>query len=128
MFVPYKHDGALQPWEYLPAAAGTYKAGQLLNLSAGKLAAVSAASATTPPYLCMADITAAADEPVPVIRVNDSMIFATELGAAAASAVVGTKLQVHAGGLTVDAAAAGTFEAVSIDGTAAGSAVLGRFK
>ncbi len=32
MFYPHKTDnGAVMPWEYMPANAGTYQAGQLLN-------------------------------------------------------------------------------------------------
>ena len=128
MFYPHTSDtGAAQPWEYLPAAAGTYKAGQLLKVSSGKLAALSAASTTTPPYLCMADITVTDGENVPVIRVADDAIYETKLSAAAASAAIGSKLEVSTGGLQVDATAAGTFEVVFLAGTAAGDTVRGRF-
>lgn len=128
MFTPHKRDtaGAL-PWEYIPAAAGTYKAGQLLTVSAGKLAAVSAASTTTPPYLCMADATVEAGHPLPVVRVTRDTIFETQLSAAAADAAIGSKLQVAAGGLQVNAAAAGSFELTGVEDTAAGSTVFGRF-
>lgn len=129
MFLPHASDtGALQPWEYLPAAAGSYKVGQLLNVVSGKLTAIAEASTTTPPYLCMSNITVADGENVPVIRVNTNYIYETRLSAAAASAKVGTKLQVTAGGLEADAAAAGSFEAVFLEGTTAGSVVRGRFK
>ena len=58
MFVPVKSNtGAMLPWEYLGAAADTYQAGQMLTVTGGKLAKLSAASTTTPPYLCMADVT-----------------------------------------------------------------------
>lgn len=128
MFLPYKCDRSTQqPWEYMPAAAGNYKAGQLLTVASGKVSALSAASKTTPPYLCMADITAAAGQIIPVQRVTDDVIFETQLSAEAASAAVGTKLEVSADGLSADAAAAGTFEITWLDGTAAGSTVLGRF-
>ena len=41
-FIPVKSDnGAVLPWEYMPAAAGTYQAGQLLSMSGGQLAALS---------------------------------------------------------------------------------------
>lgn len=128
MFTPHKSDtGAVPPWEYLGAAAGEYKAGQLLQLSGGKLAAITAACKTTPPYLCMADMTAENEELVPVIRVSDDMIYETQLSAAAASAAVGTKLEVSAGGLLADAAAEGTFEITYLEDTAAESTVYGRF-
>lgn len=128
MFYPKNMRGNLQPWESIPAAAGTYKAGQLLNAASGKLAAVSAASKTTPGYLCMADVTVADGENVPVQRVMPGTIFVTQLSAEAASAAIGSKLEVSAGGLQVDGAAAGTFEVVYIEGTAVGSEVHGRFQ
>ena len=127
-FLPHQSDNGLQPWEYLPAAAGSYKVGQLLNVTDGKLAAISAVSKTTPPYLCMAEKTVAADELLPVLRVTNDVIFETQLSAEAAAAKIGSLLEVSAGGLEADAAAAGTFEVVFIDGTAVGDTVRGRFK
>lgn len=54
MFIPIKtNDGAMTPFEYMEAAAGTYQVGQLLNVTGGKLAAIAADQATTPPYVCM---------------------------------------------------------------------------
>ena len=128
MFTPHKGDtaGAL-PWEQLPAAAGTYKAGQLLNVTGGKLAAISAASTTTPPYLCMADITVQDGDNVPVSRVQKTRVYASQLSAAAAGAVPGTKLQIAEGGLLVNNAAAGSFEVVSVEGTEEGDTIYGRF-
>lgn len=129
MFLPHVNDnGTHQPWEHLPAAAGSYSVGQLLNVSGGKLTAVSAASTTTPPYLCQANITVEAGENVPVTRVSDDVIYETTLSTAAASATIGTKLQITAGGKQVDGGAAGSFEVVYIEGTAAGSVVRGRLK
>lgn len=128
MFSPHKTDtGAVLPWEYMPAAAGTYQAGQLLNAKNGSLTPVSAASTTTPGYLCMANITVTAGQLVPVTRIQHTAIYETQLSAEAADAAEGTKLQVSAGGLQVDAAAAGSFEVTYIEGTAAGSMVRGRF-
>lgn len=128
MFSPHKTDtGAVLPWEYMPAAAGTYQAGQLLNAKNGSLTPVSAASTTTPGYLCMANITVTAGQLVPVTRIQHTAIYETQLSAEAASAAEGTKLQVSAGGLQVDAAAAGSFEVTYIEDTAAGSMVRGRF-
>ena len=128
MFSPHKTDtGAVLPWEYMPAAAGTYQAGQLLNAKNGSLTPVSAASPTTPGYLCMANITVTAGQLVPVTRIQHTAIYETQLSAEAAGAAEGTKLQVSAGGLQLDAAAAGSFEVTYIEGTAAGSLVRGRF-
>ena len=127
-FKPHQNDNVLQPWEYFPAAAGTYEVGQMLQLSNGQLAALSAATKTTPPYVCMARATVAAGEELPVIRVQKDMIFETQLSAEAASAKIGTLLEVSADGLTADAAEAGTFEVVFLEATAAGSIVRGRFQ
>lgn len=130
MFVPVKSNtGAMLPWEYLGAAADTYQAGQMLTVTGGKLTKLSAASTTTPPYLCMADVTAADGQVIPVIRVDGDFIFETILKAAASGAVIGTKLQVEADGLTASkpSAGSGTFEVVYLEGTAAGNVVRGRF-
>lgn len=128
MFTPHKRDtGALQPWENIPAAAGTYQVGQLLNVTDGKLAAISAAETDTPAYLSMYSGTVADGQMLPVIRVNSRIVFETALTAEAAAAKVGSKLQVSAGGLGVDAAATGSFEITYIEDTAAGSRVCGRF-
>lgn len=128
MFYPKNMRGNLQPWEQMPAAAGTYKAGQLLNISGGKLAAISAACKTTPAYLCMADKTVEAGENLPVARVSNDAIYVTTLSAEATTATIGTMLEVSAGGMQADGTAAGTFEVVYIEGTAAGSEVHGRFQ
>lgn len=128
MFTVHTTDtGAVQPYEYLAAAAGTYKAGQLLTVADGKLAAISAASTAAPEYLCQADITAVAGDVIPVTRVSKDAIYASTLSAAADGAAVGSKLRISAGGVEVDAGAAGKFEVVSIAGNAKGDAVLGRF-
>lgn len=127
-FLPVKSDhGAVLPFEYLPAAAGTYSVGQLLNVTGGKLAAIAADQATTPPYLCMAQRKVEeAGEELPVTRVSADYIYETTLGAAASAAAVGVKLQVASGGLTAKTGA-GTFEITSLDGTAAGDVVRGRW-
>lgn len=135
MFIPIKtNDGAMTPFEYMEAAAGTYQVGQLLNVTGGKLAAIAADQATTPPYVCMQSGTVKAGEQLAVARVGEKYIFETELATAATAVTVGTKIQVASGGLKVkyvtgasDAAVPGTFEVVSLDGTAAGSKVRGRF-
>ena len=127
MFSPKNLSCAVQPWEYLPAAAGTYKAGQLLNANGGTLKPVSDASNTTPGYLCMADITVAEGEVIPVARVKKDAIYMTQLSVAAEGADIGSMLRVSAGGLQVDSGAAGTFELTDLEGTDAGCEVSGRF-
>lgn len=127
MFVPVKRStGAMLPWEYLGAAAGTYHAGQMLTVSEGKLAALSLASAETPPYLCMADVKAADGQVIPVTRVEEDCIYETQLKAEYAAAKVGVKMQVEADGLTASEGA-GTFQLVEVCGTKEGDTVRGRF-
>lgn len=127
MFLPVKSNtGALLPWEYLGAAADTYQAGQLLTVTGGKLTKLSGASTTTPPYLCMADVTAADGQIIPVTRVEGAFLYETTLSAAYADAKPGVKVQVAADGLTA-AQGAGTFELVEVAGTQAGDTVRGRF-
>lgn len=127
MFYPKNIGGALQSWEYFPAAAGTYKSGQLVNVTGGEVVPVAAASPTTPGYVCMADIAVVAGGVLPVQRIAKDAVYVTELSAEAADAKAGAKLQVSAGGLAVDAAAAGSFEITYIADTAAGAEVHGRF-
>ena len=127
MFYPKNIGGTLQSWEYYPAAAGTYKSGQLVNMTGGKLVPVAEASKTTPGYVCMADITVEEGTVVPVQRIVKDAVYVTVLSAAAEAAKEGSKLQVSAGGLAVDAAATGTFEVTYIPDTAAGAEVHGRF-
>ncbi len=127
MFLPVKSDdGALLPWEYMTAAAGTYQVGQLLNVSDGRLAALESASAETPPYLCMADTTLDEDGPLPVTRISRTRIYETQLEADAPSAAPGVRLQVAAGGLKA-AEGDGAFELVSLEGTGADDCVRGRW-
>ena len=134
MFIPIKsNDGAMTPFEYLAAAAGTYQVGQLLNVSDGKLTAISADQATTPPYVCMQSGTVVAGDKIAVVRVSGKHIYETELAAEATAVTVGTKIQVASGGLKAkyvlnsSTPVPGTFEVVSLEGTAAGSVIRGRF-
>lgn len=127
MFVPVKSNtGAMLPWEYLGAAADTYQAGQMLTVTNGKLAKLGAASTTTPPYLCMADVTAADGQVIPVTRVEGTFLYETTLSALTADAKPGAKVQVAEDGLTVSQGA-GNFELVDVEGTQKGDTVRGRF-
>ena len=111
----------------MEAAAGTYHPGQLVTVKSGKISPITAASTTTPPYICMAEAVLTEAGTLPVVRTSKDYIYKTTLSAAANSATVGTKLQVAADGQQVNGAAEGTFEVVEIEGTAAGSVVYGRW-
>ncbi|GHU87150.1 hypothetical protein FACS1894202_00840 [Clostridia bacterium] len=122
----------------LPAAPGTYAVGQLLTLSGGKLAAISAARTTSAPYLCDFAGTIPASpvaglppleggDTIPVIPVEKNIVYETSLSAAAVISN-GDKLQIAAGGLQVNKTAAGSFEIVHAMGAAKiGDTVRGRF-
>ena len=131
MFTVYTNDnGAQEPHYYQAAAAGTYQVGQLLALNANGLAeAVSQASLTTPPMLCLFSGTVQAGENIPVQYVTGDVEFETELTAEAAAAKVGSLMEVSAGGIGVDAPASGTgsFRLTYLEGTAKDSVVRGRF-
>ena len=127
MFVPVKSNtGAMLPWEYLGAAPHTHQAGQMPTVTNGKLAKLGAAPTTTPPYLCMADVTAADGQIIPVTRVEGAFLYETTLSAVTAEAKPGAKVQVAEDGLTV-AQGAGNFELVDVEGTQKGDTVRGRF-
>ena len=127
MFTVHQSDtGAVPSNEYIPAAAGNYEAGEMLVMTGGRLAKITAAHLTTPPYVCAATMTVKAGEPLPVNRVRADIIYMTTLAAAAAAAAPGGKLAVASGGLQV-ATGAGTFEIVNLEGTAIDSLVFGRF-
>lgn len=127
MFTPHKYPNAsVAPWEYYPAAAGTYKAGQLVELIDGQMAAFADANGVMP-YLCMADITVEDGGIIPAIFCNADTIYATELAADAAGAKVGSMAAIT-DGLTATIDDAGTFEITALEGTTAGSVVYGRLR
>lgn len=135
-FVPVKSDdGAVLPWEYLPAKEDTYACGQMVGVNAGQVEALASGTAT-PPYLCMANQTVAAKgELLPVVRVGPGNIFETTLSEGG-SVHVGSLLAIDTKGLGVevvaDGNATGTFEVVSLEatgpeGAAKGDTVRGKF-
>lgn len=119
--------GAVPSIINLPAAAGEYSPGQLLTVTDGQLTAITAASNTTPPYVChSARKIETAGGMLAVNRVRKDVVYKTSLSAAAAEAKIGSKLRISAGGKQVSAGA-GTFEIVYIEGTAEDDTVRGRF-
>jgi len=113
-FVHIKSDtGAVPPWEYKPADAGTYQVGQLLGVTDGVLTAL-AVFDETPPYLCMREDTIEAGTILPVTRVSDDYVYETTL-ADGSEPEIGDKLQITADGLQAEEGD-GTFEVVLIDG------------
>ena len=128
-FKPHQtNDGRVPPFESLPAGAITPKVGMALYMNAGNLAIAS--GTTKPTYICMCEkeTAVAAGETIPVIRVDDGMIFSVPLSASGASLKLGSKVTLAAGGLQVTATTTdGVAEIVGIIGTAVGDEVLVRF-
>lgn len=122
------NDGRVPPIEYLPAGAITPKVGMALVQSSGNLALASGTTVPTYISMCERETALTAGDLIPVIRVEDGMIFGTELSAAGTSLKLGTKVTIATDGLRVTATTTdGVAEIVAINGTAIGDEVLVRF-
>lgn len=111
----YQTDSGRVPGvEYLPAGGITPKAGMVLKMAEGKLAAASGED--VPLYLSMAerDFACADKERIPVIRISPDIIFETEtpLGF---TVKPGGRAQLTADGSGLSAAAGGAAEVVYTD-------------
>lgn len=127
MFLPHKTAaGNVIPWEYLPSAAITPKAGMAMVQSSGNLKAAVGTDRST--YICMAERSDAvtAGEIIPAIWVDE-----TTNSAAFTSVKLGDKVKLHASdGLQVTATTGGPTEVVWFDDAAkagAGGVVHVRF-
>lgn len=124
-------DGQPRPWEYLPCGAITPKVGMALYQTSGNLAI--ATGTTKPTYISMVDKSAActAGDIIPVVRIDDQMIFETTNQASFSSMNRGSKVTLHSDGLQVTATTtSGVAEVVDFDDKAAtgtGGTVLVRF-
>ena len=122
------NDGRVPPIEYLPAGAITPKVGMALYQNSGNLALASGTTKPTYISMCERETALTAGELIPVIRVEDGMIFGTELSAAGTSLKLGGKVTVATDGLRVTATTTdGIAEIVAMNGTAIGDEVLVRF-
>lgn len=109
MFYPKNMRGNVEPWVHLPAAAGEYKAGQLVQIgSAG--------------YLCMADVTLSEGQLLPVQPLTMGTVYVTTLASDAADLAVGATVMVTADA-QVEAAEEGPFVVEWLEGTTAGNEV-----
>lgn len=123
------NDGRVPPFEYKAASAITPKVGMALVVNtSGQLAL--ATGATKPTYICMCDRDDAltAGDIIPVIRVEDGMIFATTFSVAGTSLKIGNKVTLATDGLRVTATTTdGVAEIVEIVDTAVDGEVRVRF-
>ena len=114
--------------EYLPCSAITPKVGMALVQTSGHLALASGTTAPTYISMCERDTACTAGELIPVVRVQQDIIFGVPAQAAMTSVKLGDKVTIYTDGLQVTATtASGVAEVVGMDGTAAGSTVLVRF-
>lgn len=125
-------DGQVRPWEYLPCGAITPKVGMALTQTSGNLAI--ATGTTKPTYISMynSDVALTAGTIIPVVRVDNQMIFETTNSASFSGINKGQKVTLHASnGLQVTATtSSGVAEVVDFDDVAAsgtGGTVLVRF-
>lgn len=110
-------DGRTPGLEYLPCGASELRAGRLMKISQGKLAA--AGGADQPAYLCMRtqEEPCGGGELIPVVRIQPDILLETE-APAGFSALPGARVQLTADGLGVTDAEGGPAEVVYADGDA----------
>ena len=123
-----KITGETAAFEYQPATASeVYAMGEVLKLSSAG-AVTKATIADMPEFLCLADMTAASGDAVPVMRITDLQEFETTFAAAATAVKAGNYVTIHSDGAQVTATTEnGVFLVSSMDGTAVGSKVRGYF-
>ena len=128
-FLPYSVEhGRVPAFEYLPCSAITPKIGMALTQDTGNLAIAS--GTTKPTYISMAEYGSAvtAGTIIPVIRVDDGIIFETTFSASASSIKLGNKVTLASDGLRVTATtSSGVAEVVYMDGTSSGDMCRVRF-
>ena len=126
-------DGAVRPWQYLPADDATYVVGQALVMDAtnGYLVPVSSGVGQDTDegahYVCMSNTTiATAGDLLPVVRSDDQMKWSIPLQAQNTSIKVGAAYTLHTDGLSLTSTTTkGVFTVTAYDGTAAGDLVYG---
>jgi len=126
-------DGAVRPWQYLPADDATYVVGQALVMDAtnGYLVPVSSGVGQDTDegvhYVSMSNATVAtAGDLLPVVRSDDQMKWAIPLQAQNTSIKVGAAYTLHTDGLQLTSTTTkGCFTVTAYDGTSAGDLVYG---
>lgn len=130
-FIPVKVlNGATLPFEYyLMTDAEAVTLGEVLVQTSGRLTKCGAT--TKPQFIAMrtqaAETTAVT--PIPVVRVQDEMEFASVSTATVAVTLVGDKVTLHTDGLYPTATnSSGVFTISQTDGATTNSAVRGYFR
>ena len=127
--VQYTDDGHICPIEYLPCGAIAPKVGMALVQTGGNLAIATGTQKPTYISMCEKEAACTAGDLIPVIRVQENMVFETTFSAAATSVKLGDKVTLHAtSGMEVTATTTGgACEVVAMDGAAVGDTVWVRF-
>lgn len=120
-------NGHVPSFEYLPGEGLVPKAGMPLVLTDGRLAA--ATGSTMPEYISMAegDSPCEAGAMVPVIKINENMIFETTAAESLASIKVGDRVALSENGTQLTAAKGGPAQVLYIEDQAIGGGVRVRF-
>jgi hypothetical protein len=122
-------DGHIPSWQYLPAAAGTYSAGQATVFSGGKLVPVSSGVGEDTDegrhYICMADTVIAEGGELPVVGAEEMILWEAPLAADAASLAAGQAYTISADGMKMTATATkGCCTVLRVSGKQAGDPVI----
>jgi len=123
----FVNDGHVPPFEYHVCGGITPKLGMALAVSGGKL--VTATGGTVPKYISMLESDAAKDgEVIPVIRVEEGILFAVPSAGGFSAVQPGDKVLIGADGLTVTAGTGGAAEVVAFESAEAGGEITVRFR
>ena len=115
--------------QLLGTNAEAYTEGEALVLTSGRLTKCGATA--TPEFICLKTQAAEATAvtPLPILRVQEDMIFSTTSTATVAATLVGTKVTLHTDGASVTATtASGVATIVSTDGKTTNSNVTVSFR
>ena len=126
-------DGAVRPWQYLPADDATYTVGQALVMdgSNGYLVPVSSGVGQDTDegkhYVSMSNVTiATAGDLIPVVASDDQIKWAAPLQADNSSIKVGAAYTLHTDGKSITSTTTkGVFTVTAFDGTKAGDLAYG---
>ena len=110
------NDGRVPPTEKLPAGAITPKVGMALVVTSGKLAVAGATTKPTYISMCERESAVASGEEIPVIRVEDGMIFGAPCTGDASTLVIGSKVTTEAGTSVTTTTTSGVAEVVGVSG------------
>lgn len=119
-------DGHVPAFEYHVCGGITPKLGMALDVAGGKLA--TATGSVKPRYISMLESDSDRDgEVIPVIRVEEGILFAVPCAASFAAVKPGDRVMIGSDGLTVTAATGGKAEVVVFESAEAGAEITVRF-